>query len=179
MPMSEQTEYAYDVFISYSHQDEEWVTGMLLPRLEEAGLRVCIDFRDFVAGKPALLNMQDAALDSRHTVLVSTPAWMDSQWTLLEGLLTRTDDPAGLRLRTGPLLLEPCDLPPFISMLTWVDFSRADRLDIAWTQLLTALGAPLGHLRRPAGLHLQSGLRRSRGAPAADKERISGCVPSA
>ena len=140
--MNEQTEYPYDVFISYSHDDEEWVTGTLLPRLEEAGLRVCIDYRDFVPGKSALLNMQDAALNSRHTLLVLTPAWVASQWTLLEGLMTRTDDPAGLRLRTVPLRLELCDLPPFIAMLTWVDFTRSDRLDIAWTQLLTALGAP-------------------------------------
>ena len=42
--MNEQTEYTYDVFISYSHHDEEWVTGTLLPRLEEAGLRVCLTF---------------------------------------------------------------------------------------------------------------------------------------
>jgi hypothetical protein len=140
--MNEQTEYAYDVFISYSHDDEEWVMGTLLPRLEEAGLRVCIDYRDFVAGKPALVNMQDAAKNSRHTVLVLTPAWVESEWTFYESLLTRTSDPAGLQRRTVPLRLQPCELPEFISMLTWVDFTRPDRLDIAWTQLLTALGAP-------------------------------------
>jgi tetratricopeptide (TPR) repeat protein len=141
--MNEQTEYAYDVFVSYSHDDEEWVTDTLLPRLGEAGLRVCIDYRDFVAGKPALVNMQDAAKNSRHTVLVLTPAWVESEWTLYESLLTRTSDPAGLQRRTVPLLLQLCEnLPDFIAMLTWVDFTRPDRLDIAWTQLLTALGAP-------------------------------------
>jgi hypothetical protein len=45
--MSEATRFTYDVLISYSHDDEEWVVGTLLPRLEEAGLRACIDFRDF------------------------------------------------------------------------------------------------------------------------------------
>jgi tetratricopeptide (TPR) repeat protein len=139
--MNEQTEYPYDVFISYSHADEEWVTDMLLPRLEGAGLRVCIDYRDFVAGKPALVNMQDAAKNSRHTVLVLTPAWVESEWTFYESLLTRTSDPAGLQRRTVPLRLQPWELPGFISMLTWVDFTRPDRLDIAWTQLLTAVGA--------------------------------------
>ena len=38
--MNEEASFAYDVFISYSHQDEGWVTSTLLPRLEEAGLRV-------------------------------------------------------------------------------------------------------------------------------------------
>jgi hypothetical protein len=38
--MSEQTEYNYDVFISYSHAGRAWVWDELLPRLEEAGLRV-------------------------------------------------------------------------------------------------------------------------------------------
>jgi len=140
--MTAETEYPYDVFISYSHHDEKWVTDTLLPRLEKAGLRVCIDYRDFAPGKAALLNMQDAAKNSRHTVLVLTPAWVESEWTLYESLLTRTRDPAGLQRRTVPLRLQPCELPEFISLLTWVDFTRPDRQDISWTQLLTALGAP-------------------------------------
>jgi len=129
------------MFISYSHQDEDWVVNTLLPRLEEAGLRACIDFRDFIAGKPALVNMQDAVKHSRHTLLILTPAWVESQWTFYESLLTRTADPAGLQRRTVPLRLQPCELPEFISLLSWVDF-RPDRQDIAWRQLLTALGAP-------------------------------------
>jgi hypothetical protein len=126
--MSEQAGFDHDVFISYSHRDEAWVTGTLLPRLEEAGLRTCIDFQNFVAGKPALLNMQDAAKNSRHTLLVLTKAWVESEWTLYESLLIRTKDPAGLQRRTVPLRLQPCEIPEFISMLTWVDFTRPDRL---------------------------------------------------
>ena len=37
--MSEEPEFDYDVFISYSHDDRDWVVGELLPRLEEAGLK--------------------------------------------------------------------------------------------------------------------------------------------
>ncbi len=141
-PSRPDDQFQYDAFISYSHRDEEWVTGILLPALEKAGLRVCIDFRDFVAGKAALLNMQDAAKKSKHMLLVLTQAWIDSEWTLYESLLMRTSDPAGLQRRTIPLRLQSCEIPEFISMLTWVDFTRPDRHDIAWRQLLTALGAP-------------------------------------
>ena len=39
----------YDVFISYSHEDKEWVTKQLIPHLEENSpkLKVCIHERDF------------------------------------------------------------------------------------------------------------------------------------
>lgn len=133
--------YPWDVFISYSHRDEEWVAGTLLPRLEAAGFRICIDFRDFKVGRAAFLNMQDAVANSRQTLVVMTPAWVESQWTLMEGLLSRTGDPGAAERRTIPLLLKPCEIPPFISMLTHVNFTRADRAQVVWAQLLSALGA--------------------------------------
>ena len=54
------TELQYDVFISYSHADGEWVRGWLLPRLKGAGLSVCIDDRDFDVGVPSRVNMRRA-----------------------------------------------------------------------------------------------------------------------
>jgi hypothetical protein len=35
--MPDQTPYTYDVFVSYSHADSEWVRQTLLPRLEGPG----------------------------------------------------------------------------------------------------------------------------------------------
>ena len=127
-----ETDFKYDVFISYSHKDEEWVRNVLLPTLEKQGLKVCIDYRDFIAGKPAIINMADASETSRHTLLVLSPRWDASEWTLYEGILSRTDDPAGLQRRTIPLLLEKCTPPKFISMLTWVDFTNEKREKEAW-----------------------------------------------
>ncbi len=49
-----ETEFKYDVFISYSSANKDWVRKDLLSALEKAGLKVCIDFRDFQAGKPVL-----------------------------------------------------------------------------------------------------------------------------
>jgi len=46
--MTTQPQYTYDLFISYSHADQEWVRGELLPRLEEAGLKVVVDYRNLV-----------------------------------------------------------------------------------------------------------------------------------
>jgi hypothetical protein len=134
-----ETEFKYDVFISYSHKDEEWVRNVLLPTLEKQGLKVCIDYRDFIAGKPAIINMQDASEASHHTLLVLTPRWVESEWTLYESILSRTEDPSGLQRRTIPLLLEKCKPPKFISMLSWVDFTDKKRETEAWQNLFKSL----------------------------------------
>jgi hypothetical protein len=104
--------YDYDVFISYSHRDEEWVQGWLLPRLERAGLRVCIDVRDFPVGLPVLINMEQAVERSRRTLLVLTPDWAAGEWTSFEALMVQTEDPAGRARRMLPLMLKDCQLPP-------------------------------------------------------------------
>ncbi|MFC1718649.1 toll/interleukin-1 receptor domain-containing protein [Candidatus Poribacteria bacterium] len=67
----------YDVFISYSHEDSQWVRDWLLLRLEGAGLKVCIDFRDFDIGMPSLVNMEKAVELSGKTLLVLTPNWFN------------------------------------------------------------------------------------------------------
>jgi hypothetical protein len=138
-------DFKYDVFISYSHKDEGWADKVLRQRLDDAGLKVCIDYRDFEAGKMALLNMQDAAKESKHVVLVITRNWLNSEWSLFEALMGGTEDPAGLQKKLIPLLCEDGiqkDINPFISMRTWVDFTRKDREEIAWKQLFDALGKP-------------------------------------
>jgi hypothetical protein len=103
------------------------VVNTLLPSLEDAGLKVCIDFRDFVPGKPSRHNMRDACKESAYTVLVMTPAWIASEWTSFESLLTFLHDPSGKRQRTVPMMVEQCDIPGDLQIFTYVDFLRKDR----------------------------------------------------
>jgi len=123
-PARNKGQHAYDVFISYSSRDREWVRGWLLPRLESAGLRVSIDYRDFELGLPILVNIERAVERSRHVLLVLTPNWIQSQWTDFESLLTSTADPAGRRRKLIPLMLQACELPARISMLSYADFTQ-------------------------------------------------------
>ncbi len=132
--------YTYDVFISYSHIDQDWVQGELLKHLEDSGLRVCIDFRDFAPGAPSLVNMENAVEHSRKTLIVLTPDWVKSEWTSFESLLIQTDDPAGRQRRMIPLMFRPCQPPKRIAMLTYVDFTDAKRQNLAWAQLIATLG---------------------------------------
>jgi hypothetical protein len=131
--------FAYDVFISYSHHDKDWVYQRLLPSLEAAGLKVCIDFRDFEPGLPSLINMENAVEGSRKTLIVLTPAWVESEWTAFESLLIQTDDPAARQRRIIPLLLTPCQPPKRIAILTYLDFTGSTQFDFQMARLIKAV----------------------------------------
>jgi hypothetical protein len=133
------TQFTYDVFISYSHKNKDWVCAKLLPCLEGAGLKVLIDYRDFEIGIPSVVNMERAVDCSRHTLLVLTPSWLASEWTDFESLLTGTSDPAARRRRVVPLMLEPCNPPQRIAMLTYADFINPTRRDEEMARLIRAL----------------------------------------
>ncbi|HSM80896.1 MAG TPA: toll/interleukin-1 receptor domain-containing protein, partial [Nodosilinea sp.] len=100
----------YDVFISYSTQDKAWVRGELLQTLENAGLTVCIDCRDFRPGAPSVTEIERLMEASRRTLVVLTPSYLASEWTKFETLLLQTDDPANQNLRLLPILQTPCDI---------------------------------------------------------------------
>jgi len=141
--------YTYDVFVSYSLADADLMREWLLPSLERAGLRVCIDIRDFEIGLPILTNIEQAVDKSRHTLLAMTPAWLESEWVEFESLFVGTSDPASRRGKLLPLMLETCTPPPGIAMLTFADFTdpdaRAEQLD----RLLRQLGHVSATARSP------------------------------
>lgn len=139
--MNAEDAFRYDAFISYSHHDKHWVQGWLLPRLEQAGLRICIDFRDFEPGLPSLVNMENAVERSRKTLIVLTPEWVASEWTAFESLLIQTDDPAGRQRRMILLLLKPCQPPKRIAMLTCLDFTEAAEAEFQLQRLIEAIRA--------------------------------------
>ena len=131
-----------DVFISCAAKDEPWVVTELLPTLENAQLTIYLDFRDHPVGMPKPKAQEQAILNSRKTLLILSPAFVQDQWREFESILLQTLDPLNLQLRLIPLLKEECDLPLRLSMLTAVDFTNPERNAIAWTQLLRALAKP-------------------------------------
>jgi hypothetical protein len=137
-----QTEFKYDVFISYSSKDKDWVRGELLKRIEQVGLKAFIDFRDFTPGAPSINECERGVIDCRKTLLILTPDYFLSGWTAFENLLLQTADPINEKLRLIPVLKESCELPSRIGFLTYIDFTDGADLDLAWRQLLTALGKP-------------------------------------
>jgi len=55
-------------------------------------------------------------------------------------------------MRVVPMLKEKCDLPIEIQFLTYVNFYNPDDWDIAWKQLLEALGSPVTPIAAPVDI---------------------------
>ena len=52
--------------------------------LEENGKKVCVDFRDFTPGVPITENIVEAIVESKVTILVLTPSFIESEWCKYE-----------------------------------------------------------------------------------------------
>ncbi|MEO7910839.1 MAG: toll/interleukin-1 receptor domain-containing protein [Roseiflexaceae bacterium] len=132
--------HTYDAFLSHDPADAAWVETWLLPRFQSAGLAIATAM-DFDVGVPRLVNIERLTDASRHTLLVLSPAWLNSDWRQFEALLAQTADPAGILARTIPLLQQPCTLPRRIAMLEYADFTgSADRWESQLQRVIKAMG---------------------------------------
>jgi len=168
--MPEQLKFNYDVFISYSSRDKQWVRGELLNRVEKAGLRAFIDFRDFKRGAPSIKEMERGVTACRKTLLVLTPDYIESGWCEIENIMLQTLDPANRDLRLIPVLKAQCKKPLRIGALTHVDFTDGADFELAWHQLLTALDAlPEQSAEKAIPSEIQAELDRAKSFTDADK----------
>ncbi|XP_069462636.1 toll-like receptor 11 [Ambystoma mexicanum] len=79
--------YEYDVFVSYSSWDQDWILQHLIPNLEEKGppfLKLCLHNRDFEVGKDIVDNIGDSIYRSRKTICVISHNYLRSDWCSLE-----------------------------------------------------------------------------------------------
>lgn len=150
--------YRYDVFISYRwiNPDLEWVRNQLDPALRNAGLRVCLDFRDFDRGKNKILEMERGGLESRHTLCVISPEYFEEGCMAeFESLSARRRDPAGRNSLLIPLIVRETEIPEWFQDLipsTWTD-PRDHQWE--WKKLLQVLGAPNLDAQPPAPIQAE------------------------
>ena len=82
--------FAYDVIISYSSRDQDWVRGELLSHIEQAGLKAFIDFRDFTRGAPSIKECERRVVDCRKMLVVLAPNYLKSGWAEFENVMVET-----------------------------------------------------------------------------------------
>jgi len=129
--------YRYDIFISYSSKDGDWVRKTLLPRLETHGFSVMIDFRDFKSGSFSVEEMQRGVHESKHTILVLTKNYIASDWTKFENVMAQTIDPGAVQRKIIPVLREDCNIPLRLKIISYRDLRTED--DQQWQLLIRDL----------------------------------------
>lgn len=77
----------YDAFISYAHEDENFVTQHLVPYLEETGetkFKLCLHYRDWVPGESIPIQILNSVQNSRRTIVILSPSFLGSVWGKME-----------------------------------------------------------------------------------------------
>lgn len=130
----------YDVFVSYTAADANWVAEALVPRLEAAGLLVIFDERDFAFGQTRLANIEEAVKNSNHTLLILSEDWLHDSFKQFESVLSADADPNSALRKVIPLLLRPCDdLPPWLRAIHSANFLDPASHEAAFSHLVRQL----------------------------------------
>jgi hypothetical protein len=111
-------ENLYDVFVSYSHREGDWVQYELLPRLEKAGFKVAIDIR-ILKPNEDLGILREALQVSRTCIPVFSQNYFESEYAPNELRYARQRE-----IRVFPILLSgPKTIPQQFMGIQYFDFS--------------------------------------------------------
>lgn len=144
----------YDAFVSFSSKDEHFVVNYLMPLLEENHehrIKLCIHHRDFVIGEFIPDQIIKAVENSKRTIIVLSPNFLESVWTRMEFRLAHLKAIKERRARVVVILLSQVDtdkldpeLKAYITMNTYVKWGDP----WFWEKLRYALPHPDAYLKR-------------------------------
>lgn len=168
----ENRRYLFDVFVSFSQHDCQWVAGKLVDYLEnrDKPYKLCIHLRDFPAGAPIAENISWAIHNSRCTLLVLTKHFMASEWCRHElraahERLLKDPQAKLLVIVHGPLDARVLDRELLAYLRTHTYLRSEDKW--FWGKLEYALPQPMGN-SPPSSVH---------GQQPADDADIHGVFP--
>jgi len=134
----------YDVFISYRHGGADAdVARQLLQALENDGYVVAIDERDFPANASFLQEMERCVRESRYTVAILSPRYLESGHTEEEAIIAKVLDMGQRRRRLIPFIIEAVALPAWLFGIVGIDCTAVDPLVDPIEKLKATIGPPL------------------------------------
>ncbi|XP_050445697.1 toll-like receptor Tollo [Cataglyphis hispanica] len=82
-PPDEERDRLYDGYIVYSERDEDFVSRFLAAELEQAGLALCLHWRDLPPARPQEA-LPPAAAAARRIVVIFSPVFLANEWQHVE-----------------------------------------------------------------------------------------------
>ncbi|XP_013176709.1 PREDICTED: toll-like receptor 6 [Papilio xuthus] len=146
--IDENTIFNYDVFVSYCHEDRDWVLDQLLPHVEvDANVSVCLHERDFMVGLSILENIVSCMDRSKTILLILSQKFLLSQWCQFEMHLaqhrlleTRREDLILVLLEEIPRRVRPNTLHYLMMTNTYIVWPQEEaEQPVFWRRLNKSL----------------------------------------
>ena len=129
-----------DVFISYSHKDIKWVKECLLPIIESWQLDFAIDHADFLPGRRLVSTIHEFITTSKHVIFVCTQNFIDSEWCRDELETVLAQDPASIKQKAIPVVLDEKAVPALLKKTIWCNLGGMGMYETdEWKKLCKAL----------------------------------------
>jgi hypothetical protein len=140
--------FRYDAYISYvdKEPDATWVWDTLVPRLEDAGLRIAVSGDSENPGVARVVNIERGINQAKRTVVVLSEAYLADNMAEFENVLVQTMGIQEGSYRLLPVKTAPIEqnqLPTRLSMLATLDLVHPRRAEREFDRLVKALQGPL------------------------------------
>ena len=109
-----------DFFVSFNKADRSWAAWIAWT-LEEAGYQVVYQDWDFLPGQDFILNMQEAASNSRKTVMVLSDSYLQADFTQPEWTAAFVQDPRGDKRKLIAFRVAACSPPGMLAARIYAD----------------------------------------------------------
>jgi DNA-binding NtrC family response regulator len=137
--------YHHDAFLSYRRDDpadSAWVEEVMVPRLEQLGLRICLEHRDFRLAQPRIRELERAVAHSRYTVAVLTPSYLEGGFEDLQALLSQHQSWETRVARFIPVMRRTCRPPLGARTTSLLDLRSDLAVDAGLQRLARELRKP-------------------------------------
>lgn len=134
----------HSAFVSYCHDQAEWVRTRLVPILRAGGINVLIDHERFTPGRSLPLQISQTQEAAFFQILVISNGYIESAYCMKEMRQAVSMDPNFQKGIIIPIKLAPVQLPEEIrsSDPLYLDFTD-DKAHEPWDLLLNACGSKM------------------------------------
>lgn len=145
--------FRYDAYISYVDRepDTTWVWDTLVPRLEDAGLKIAVSGDVEQPGVARVVNIERGMQQAKRTIIVLSENYLSNTMAEFENTLGQTMGIQEGTYRLLPLKTMPFEdslLPTRLSMLTTLNLSHPRRAEREFQRLIRELQNPLPTMGR-------------------------------